>query len=70
MFFVPETTGVLVIRVWAEGDVAPRLRARITKTFDLTQQDEVSTAASSAEEIEAVVHAWLYEFELLAQTGA
>ena len=67
---MPERTGILVIRVWAERDEAPHLRARITRTFDLTQQDEMSTAASSAEEIEAVVHAWLCEFELLAETGA
>ena len=59
-----------MIRVWAEGDEAPRLRARITRTLDLTQQDEASTAASSTEEIEAVVHAWLCEFELLVQTRA
>lgn len=36
----------------------------------MTQQDEASTAASSTEEIEAIVHSWLCEFELLAQTGA
>jgi len=70
LFFVPKRTGVLVIRVWTEEDEAPSLRARITRTFDLTEQDEVSSAASSAEEIEAVVHVWLREFELLAQTGA
>ena len=68
MFFVPERTGVLVIRVWAERDDAPRMQARITTTFDLTQEDEVSTAASSVEEIEAVVRAWLFEFEHSLQT--
>ena len=59
---------MLVIRVWAEGDEAPRLRARITKTLDLTQRDETSTVASSVEEIEAVVRAWLFEFEHPLQT--
>ena len=70
MLFVPERTGVLVIRVWAESDHGPSLRARITSTLDLTQRDEVSTPASSAEEIEAVVHAWLGEVERSVQTGA
>jgi hypothetical protein len=70
LFVVPERTGVLVIRIWAEGDQAPTLRARITKTLDLTQPDEVSTVASSADEIESVVHVWLSEFERSLQTGA
>jgi len=67
---VPDRTGVLVIRVWTEGDRAQGLRARITGTLDLTAPEEVSTTASSADEIEAVVHGWLREFELRAQTGA
>ena len=57
-----------MIRVWAEGDQAPNLRARITNTLNLTQRDETSTVASSVEEIEAVVHAWLFEFEHSFQT--
>jgi hypothetical protein len=67
---VPERTGVLVIRIWAESDQSPSLRARITRTLDLTQRDEVSTRASSAEEIEAVVHTWLGEFARGVQTDA
>jgi hypothetical protein len=61
---VPEQTGVLVIRVWVDDDDRPRrLRGRVTRTSDVTRRDEVSTAASSAQEIEAVVHRWLREFE-------
>lgn len=56
-----EQTGVLVIRVWAEGD-ATSLRARITRTVDVSRRDEVSTVASSAEEVEAVVRTWLHDF--------
>jgi hypothetical protein len=67
---VPERTGVLVIRIWAESDQSPSLRARITRTLDLTRRDEVSTRASSAEEIEAVVHTWLREFARGVQTDA
>ena len=70
MLLVPERTGVLVIRVWAESDDGPSLRARITRTLDLTQRGELSTPASSAEEIEAVVHSWLHEFARWVQTGA
>jgi hypothetical protein len=67
---VPERTGVLVIRVWGEGDQPPSLRARITKTLDLTRRDEVSTVASSTQEIEGVVHAWLREFEHAVQAAS
>jgi len=59
---VPEQTGVLVIRVWVEGE-SPRLRARITRTSDVTRRDEVSSVASSVDEIKVVVHTWLSEFE-------
>jgi hypothetical protein len=61
---------VLVVRVWAEGDHPWRVRARITRTSDVTRRDEVSTVASSAQEIKAVVHTWLREFERSLQTGA
>jgi hypothetical protein len=70
MLSVLERTGVLVIRVWAEGDRPPSLRARITRTLDLTHPDEESTAASSSEEIVTVVSAWLSEFERSLRAGA
>ena len=59
-----------MIRVWIEGDPPPSLRARITRTLDLTRRDEVATVASSAQEIETVVHDWLREFERSLPTGA
>ncbi len=59
-----------MIRVWADGDQPPSLRARITRTLDLTRRDEVATVASSAKEISAVVHTWLREFERSLLTGA
>jgi hypothetical protein len=67
---VAEQTGVLVVRVWIEGDQPQRLRGRITRTSDVTRRDEVSTLASSAQEIESVVQTWLDEFERAAGTGA
>lgn len=60
---------MLVVRVWAEGDQQQGLRARITRTADVTRRDEVSSVASSAKEVETVVHAWLREFERSVQTG-
>jgi hypothetical protein len=67
---VPEQTGVLVVRIWVEGDYPPQFRARITRTSDVTRREEVSTVASSPQEIKAVVHTWLCEFEHSVQAGA
>ena len=61
--FVPERTGVLVIRVWVEREQPPELRARITRTLDVTvREDEVSTVATTTHEIEQTVRAWLASF--------
>jgi hypothetical protein len=65
---VTEQTGVLVIRVWVEGDPPPRLRSRITRTVDISERNQVTTAAASARQVEQVVRAWLEEF--VAVTGA
>ena len=59
-----------MIRVWGDGDQPPSLRARITRTLDVTRRDDVASVAASAEEIETIVHAWLVEFERSLQTGA
>jgi hypothetical protein len=59
---VSERTGALVIRVWIEGSPRPQLRARITRTLDVASGDQVSTGATSTQQIEAVVHAWLESF--------
>jgi len=65
---VTEQTGVLVIRVWVEGDPPPRLRSRITRTLDLRERDQLTTAAASAQEVGDVVQRWIEEF--MAITGA
>jgi hypothetical protein len=54
-----ERTGVLVIRAWIEADGEPRLRARITRTRDVTLGREVSTVAATPTEITSVVVEWL-----------
>ena len=67
---MPEQTGVLVVRIWVEGDHPQRLRGRITRTSDVTARDELSSVVSSVQEIKAVVHTWLSEFERSVQEGA
>jgi hypothetical protein len=63
-----EQTGVLVVRVWVEGDPPLRLRSRITRTLDLREPNQLTTAAASAQEVGDVVQRWIEEF--MAITGA
>ena len=58
-----EKTGVLVIRAWIEPGVGEHaLRARITRTLDVAEQEAAESAAASEEEILAVVQEWLSSF--------
>jgi hypothetical protein len=60
---VERPTGVLVIRVWLENEVEQgALRARITKTVDVSKPSTSETAAKSPEEIVAAVEDWLRAF--------
>jgi hypothetical protein len=54
-------TGVLVLRVWREGDVG--VRARITHTSDVLLDSETSIAVCGVDHICEVVRAWLELFE-------
>ena len=58
----PERTGILVIRVWTEGDAPGRLRARLTQTGDLA---DAATSLATASDVRGVcdaVEAWLRGF--------
>jgi hypothetical protein len=57
-----ERIGVLVVRVWIEGDPATGLRARITRNLDIANLEDEVTTASSVECIEGTVRTWLAEF--------
>jgi len=47
--------GLLVVRVWVEGDSAEgRLRARITQTVDLFEPEVITTAATTDDVYAAV----------------
>jgi hypothetical protein len=62
-----EQTALLVIRVWFEPSGEPRLRARITQTFDLDHPATTSSVAATREDIAAAVEHWL---DLLTGDGA
>jgi hypothetical protein len=56
----PEPTGVLVLRVWVEGD--GNLRARITCSPDLSPERESVVAAASVKEIVGIVRDFLASY--------
>ena len=56
----PERAGILILRVWMEpGGV---LKSRITTTFNLSAADEKVMTASSPQEIQEIVVAFVEEF--------
>ena len=65
----PRRVGVLVIRVWFEGSPEAQLRARITRTLDVTNETEEVTATSSVEEVQATVRQWLNDFAVHRTVG-
>ena len=58
----PQGTGVLVVRIWVEGDPPGRMRARVTQVFDIAQSHEVVQFHDTAEEVLDAVRAWLDAF--------
>jgi hypothetical protein len=56
----PERVGVLVIRIWVEGEAGPR--ARITASMDVAQARQTTVMASSVDEACELVRAWLTRF--------
>jgi hypothetical protein len=52
-----ESVGMLVVRVWSEGD--GQLRARITGADDVFAGEQRTLAAVGVDEICAVIRAWL-----------
>jgi hypothetical protein len=65
-----ERTGVLVVRIWVEPGVGGGLRARMTSTLDVTEQDEVVTVASTPDGIAAVVDRWIDDFVAASSSDA
>jgi hypothetical protein len=58
----PERTGILVIRVWTEGDAPGQLRARLTQTGDLGEAATTLATASDVRGVCDAVEAWLHRF--------
>jgi hypothetical protein len=57
-----ERTGSLVGRVWLEDDDGSGFRARITRSFGLSPEEEVVTTAGSVEDACLDMCSWVESF--------
>ena len=58
----PERTGMLIVRVWIEGNAREGFRARITQTLDSTGREQAMVAAANPDAIYAAVRTWVEAF--------
>jgi hypothetical protein len=59
---------VLVVRAWVEGAARTDLRARITRTDDVTGKAPVASTATTADQILVTVRVWLESLMAESQT--
>ena len=58
-----DRTGILIVRLWIEGDAREGFRARITQTLDSADPTQVlATTAGNPEDLCAVVQTWVEAF--------
>lgn len=57
-----DRTGILIVRLWIEGDAGEGLRARITQTLDSTGREQAVATAASPQDICDVVRTWVEAF--------
>ncbi len=57
-----DRTGILIVRLWIEGNAREGFRARVTRTLDSTGHEEEATTAADPEDVYAVVRSWVEAF--------
>lgn len=57
-----DRTGILIVRLWIEGNAREGFRARITQTLDSTGLEQAMATAADPENIYAVVRTWVEAF--------
>jgi hypothetical protein len=58
----PWPTGILIVRVWLEGDAPGQLRARLTQAADLNEAATTVVTTAERADICHAVEAWLEDF--------
>lgn len=57
-----DRTGILIVRLWIEGNSSDGFRARITQTLDSTVTEKAMAVAANPEDVYAVVRTWVESF--------
>jgi hypothetical protein len=57
-----DRTGILILRLWIEGNAQEGFRARITQTLDATGPERAISTAGDPKAVYAVVQAWVEAF--------
>jgi hypothetical protein len=58
----PDRTGLLVVRLWIEGNAIDGFRARITEKLDSTAVEHTVSMAATPEDACTLVQRWLDAF--------
>ncbi len=58
----PNRTGILIVRLWIEGDAREGFRARITQTLDAAGDENAMATAADPEHVYSVVRSWVETF--------
>jgi hypothetical protein len=58
----PDRTGLLIVRLWIEGNARDGFRARITQTLDSAGTERNVAVAGTPEAVCTVVQKWVDEF--------
>jgi hypothetical protein len=58
----PDRTGLLVVRLWIEGNALDGFRARITQTMDAAGTERAVATAGTPQAVCTVVQNWVDEF--------
>jgi len=57
-----DRTGILIVRLWIEGNAREDFRARITQTLDSASPEQAMATAANPEDVYAVVKTWVETF--------
>jgi hypothetical protein len=57
-----DRTGVLIVRLWIEGNAQDGFRARITQTLDSAGAERAVAMAGTPDAVCTVVQSWVDEF--------
>jgi hypothetical protein len=57
-----DRTGILIVRLWIEGDARQGFRARVMHTLDSTGSERAMSTSADPEDVCAVVRTWVEAF--------